>query len=87
MLPMQPFLSTTRRVQPTTSVMYFQILQRGVACAAAHYRVSGEFVQVFPTRLVFADKASWVRFWALYGGEEVVAHISRLEPRAALKSP
>ena len=86
MLPMQSFLSVTRKAAPPDN-LHFQILQRGVACAAAHYRASGEFVQVFPTRIVFKDKTSWLRFWALYGGEEVVAHISRLEPRAALKSP
>jgi hypothetical protein len=57
--------------------VFYQIMRNRVPNAAAHYRASGEFVQVFPFKAVYPDKASWIRWWYIYGDEEVVAYLTK----------
>ena len=58
------------------SVVY-QIVRHGIPSSAGFYRRIDEFIQVFPFKRVYPDKASWLRAWDLFGDEQVVAQLRR----------
>jgi hypothetical protein len=68
------FLPYSRLAMDSTSIVY-QITRFGVPCSVGFYRRSGEFIQVFPSKRLFSDKASWLRAWDLFGDEQVVAQL------------
>jgi hypothetical protein len=59
-----------------SSVIY-QIVRYGVPSSAGHFRPSGEFVQVFPYKRVFRDKAQWASAWHIFGDEVIMTYIRR----------
>ena len=70
------FLPYSRLAMDSASIIY-QITRYGVPSSAGFYRRSGEFIQVFPSKRLFPDKASWLRAWDLFGDEQVVAQLRR----------
>jgi hypothetical protein len=55
--------------------LYYQVVRHGVPYAAAHYRVSGEFVQVFPFKAVYAGKNEWLSMWTTHGDEKLLVYV------------